>query len=65
LFFHDRSIRVQLVLPSLIRMPLFQSQIVRHAKNPTAKISARSSELQVTKKREKYFLSDLLPIMHG
>src|SRR5580658_5848019 len=38
---------------------------MRHAKDPTAKVSAGFPQSQVAEERKEYFLSDLFPLLHG
>jgi hypothetical protein len=44
---------------------LLQGEVMRHAENPAAKVSARFSKLQVSKECEEDFLDDFLSINHG
>jgi hypothetical protein len=60
-----RSLRARLAPRLAVGVALFQGEVMRHAENPAAKVSARFSKLQVPKECEEDFLDDFLSINHG
>jgi hypothetical protein len=63
LLFHNCLAGRHFVAPVLVRVPLLESEVMRHSKDPPAEISPRTSHLQMPEQRQENFLGYLFGVV--